>query len=121
LLVENVTLENIRITYPGKGSKIYAHSPVSRLDEIPENTGGYPEFSMFGELPAWGFYVRHANNITFKNVSVKIREKDYRPAFVFDDMDNLRLDKIRVKGDKGKKPFVFHHVRSRKVTNCLSY
>lgn len=41
----------------------------------------YPEFSQFKELPAWGFYIRHAKGITFDNVKF-IAEKpgDYRPG-----------------------------------------
>jgi hypothetical protein len=30
---------------------------------------------MFGELPAWAFYVRHANGISFKNFKVTFKWK----------------------------------------------
>ncbi len=35
-MVENVTLENIHITYPGRGNKGYAYLPVYRLQSVPE-------------------------------------------------------------------------------------
>lgn len=104
--VENVLLENIKITYPGNGLKIYAYSPITRLNEIPENEGDYPEFSMFGELPAWGIYVRHVDDLTMRNVKMKIKQPDYRPAMVFDDVSNLFLDNCKIKGDKKTETIV---------------
>ncbi len=104
--VENVVLENITINYPGGGNKAYAYASLSRLDQIPEKEHDYPEFSMFGELPAWGFYVRHANGIVFRNVTLKIRKKDYRPAFVFDDVQGLTMENWRVVGDEKEKKVV---------------
>ena len=97
--VENVTLENITITYPGRGNNGLAIMPLNRLKDVPENEIGYPEFSMFGELPAWAFYIRHVNGLSMKNISVKAEAKDYRPAFVFDDVNGLRMDKIQITED----------------------
>jgi parallel beta-helix repeat protein len=98
--VENVTLENIQITYPGRGNKAYANMPVSRLEMVPEKISEYPEFSMFGELPAWGLYFRHVDGITLKNVTIKIKDSDYRPAIVCDDVKNMRIEALKVRGDK---------------------
>jgi len=47
---------------------------------------------MFGELPAWGFYVRHVDGLTMKNVRLSVRDDDFRPAYVFDDVKNLTLE-----------------------------
>ncbi|MDE1192088.1 MAG: glycoside hydrolase family 28 protein [Arachidicoccus sp.] len=92
--VKDITLENIDIIYPGRASKAQAYFPLWRLKDFPERTGSYPEFSMFGEMPAWGFYVRHAENIKMKNIVLKLDNEDFRPAFVFDDVSNIELDKI---------------------------
>jgi len=94
--VENVVLENIEIIMPGKGNDGMAILPLYRLQDVPENEIGYPEFSMFGELPAWAFYVRHADGLTFKNVTVKAESKDYRPAFVFDDVVDLKMGNTKI-------------------------
>jgi polygalacturonase len=99
-LIENVTLENIEITYPGRASKGMAYHPLSRLKDVKENINGYPEFSMFGELPSWGFYVRHANGIEMKNIKLILEKEDFRPAFVFDDVKNLTMKAIDVPSDK---------------------
>ncbi len=105
--VENVLLENIKIRYPGRGNKAYAHMPLYRIHEIPELETSYPEFSMFGELPAWGFYVRHVKGIHFKNVELEIEKPDYRPAMVFDDVHQIRLEAIKIKGDPKPDPVFY--------------
>lgn len=107
--VQDIRLENIQISYPGRGNKAFAYSPLSRIEEVPENPEIYPEFSMFGELPAWGFYVRHVENLSMKNIKIKVRKPDYRPAFVFDDVMKLNLESITVKGDKKVSPYFFNN------------
>ena len=107
--VENLTLENIEIIYPGRGNNGLANMPVSRLTEVPEREALYPEFSMFGELPSWGFYVRHVEGLTMKNVKISIASPDYRPAMVFDDVHLLQLKSITVHGDIKPKPIIVHN------------
>lgn len=115
--VENVILENISIHYPGKGNKGMAYSPLSRLDNVPENEADYPEFSMFGELPAWGFYVRHVKGIKFKDVTVRIEDPDYRPAFVFDDVQNVKMESINIEGDSKEDLIILHKTNNVEIDN----
>lgn len=113
--VENVTLENIEINYPGRGSNAMANMPLSRLDDVPEKISAYPEFSMFGELPAWGFYVRHMDGLTMKNITLSIAAPDYRPALVFDDVRNLVIDSMRIDGDSKSKQIILHKTENVKI------
>ncbi|WP_242157807.1 glycoside hydrolase family 28 protein [Aestuariivivens sediminis] len=99
-IVENVVLENIEIAYPGRASREVAYIPTDSLSKVPENIKDYPEFSMFGELPAWGFYVRHARGIEFNNVKVTIENDDYRPAFVFDQAHDITLKNVTIPESK---------------------
>ncbi len=71
-----------------------AYVPLSRLDQVPENEKNYPEFDMLGELPAWGLYVRHAKGFTFKNIKMTLDNHDFRPAFIFDDVDGVTMEQI---------------------------
>jgi parallel beta-helix repeat protein len=98
--IENVILENIEITYPGRASKGMAYLPLSRLKDVSENIKGYPEFTMFGELPSWGFYVRHVNGIEMRNIKLILEKEDFRPAFVFDDVKELLMKDIDLPSDK---------------------
>ncbi|HEY9046424.1 MAG TPA: glycosyl hydrolase family 28 protein [Ohtaekwangia sp.] len=94
--VENILLEDIVISYPGRATKGMAYIPVSRLAQVPEREDEYPEFSMFGELPAWAFYTRHADGIRMKNITVQLDASDYRPAFVFDDAAHVQLQALNI-------------------------
>lgn len=95
--IENVTMQNIEIVTPGGGNPLYAYrgTTPADLDSIPEMRTTYPEFSQFKELPAWGFYIRHAKGITFDNVTFKALKKDYRPAIVSDDVKGLNLQDVK--------------------------
>lgn len=48
--IENVTLENIDISYPGRGTKGMGYIGRYRYSSVPEAVSDYPEFHMFGEL-----------------------------------------------------------------------
>lgn len=77
----NITLCNIRLTAPGGGT---AKDAAAR---VPEKDGKYPEAFMFDRLPlpAYGFYVRHADNVVFDNVKVTTARPDARPWLVVED------------------------------------
>ncbi|MBQ1634013.1 MAG: glycoside hydrolase family 28 protein, partial [Bacteroidaceae bacterium] len=47
----------------------------------------YPEATMWGCLPAKGFFVRHARNVQFHNVQILTEEADVRPDFLCDDVE----------------------------------
>lgn len=93
--IGDITLENIEIKYPGRATKGQAYIPLWRVKDVPEQITKYPEFSMFGELPAYGFYLRHAKNITMRNVKMVLEESDYRPAIVADDVTHLVMDEVQ--------------------------
>ena len=86
--IENVTIENVEIEYPGRATRGMAYMPLWRAGDVPEQVEKYPEFSMFGELPAYGFYLRHVDGIRFKDVTLRLAADDFRPAFVTEDVRN---------------------------------
>ncbi len=101
--IENVVLENIEISYPGRATKGMAYVPLSRLEQVPEQIKKYPEFSMFGELPAWGLYVRHAKGIKIENVKFTLEDTDFRPAYIFHQVESVEMNNIQLPdGKKGQ-------------------
>jgi hypothetical protein len=78
--IEDVLLENIKISYAGHGTAEDANR------EVVEDVARYPEQYFFGPLPAWGAYIRHAKNVTFNNVEMELREADARERIVLDDV-----------------------------------
>lgn len=107
--VENISLNNIKIEYPGGGTKEDAEKILEELEDH------YPESTKWGTLPAYGFYVRHAKNITFNNVELTYKDKDVRPAVVFDDVRNINLYNLRAKADLNSEA-VLKFINSSEVT-----
>ena len=108
-MIEKITLKNIEIHYPGGGNPNYARVGLDELDKVPELAANYPEFSMFRELPAWGFYIRHAMNITFENVRLICDKEDYRTAVVLDDVHGASFNELKVVEPGKKKDAVFSY------------
>jgi polygalacturonase len=101
-----VYLENIHITYPGRATRSMAYLPLSRLGDVPEQITEYPEYSMFGELPSWAFYVRHVQGLTMKNITLRLNADDFRPAFVFDNSKNITLENCTLPENKVSDQYV---------------
>ena len=78
--VEDVWLTNITIHHQGG----ITQADLPKIDEAlqDEKEKEYPEATMWGNLPAKGFYIRHARRINFQNVEVTTAEPDARPEFV---------------------------------------
>ena len=88
--VENVSINNVQISYPGGGTPDMVNKPV------PEKMKDYPENRMFGNtLPAAGFYVRHARNVRFNNVRFDAAKPDARPLFFLDDVVGAELNQCK--------------------------
>ena len=98
----NVTIENVEIHFPGGGDPSFAKVGTYELEKVPEMPTAYPEFSQYKELPAWGFYVRHAKGINFHNVTLTAAEKDYRPAIVLDDVQGASFTAVKATAPKLK-------------------
>ncbi len=92
--VQDVRLKHIEIVFGGGGTRERAYIPLDSLEKVPERPADYPEFSMFGELPAWGFYVRHVDGLSMKKIKLKCVEPDFRPAMVFDDVKRVKLRRV---------------------------
>ena len=83
--VRNVWLSNISIHHLGG---VKADDLQAINDSIAnENEKAYPEATMWGNLPAKGFYLRHTRNVHFDNVTVQTDAPDARPDFVYSDTE----------------------------------
>jgi polygalacturonase len=98
--VEDVTLEDIDITFPGGGTVDEA-----RRNEVPEQESAYPEHTMFGVLPAHAVWVRHAARIVVRDARFGLAAADARPALLADDVDGLSLLRVRT-ATSGGEPLV---------------
>lgn len=83
--VEDVWLSDITIHQQGGVGT--ADLPTIREAVKDEKEKDYPEATMWGVLPAKGFFVRHARNVTFRNVSITTTLPDQRPEYVREDAE----------------------------------
>jgi polygalacturonase len=104
--IEDIHLSNIRIYYRGGGTKEQA------ARDVPENENKYPEPGMFGVAPAYGLFVRHAKDIKISDVEINFIEPDYRPGFIFDDVDGVDMRNVTVQRTEN-----LHAIILKNVTN----
>jgi hypothetical protein len=117
--VRGVTLKNIELVYGGIGDEPLAdHHLLENLTKIPECAEMYPESKMFGVLPAWGLYVRHAEDVIMDHVVMRVSNRDYRSAAVFDDVKRLRISRCNI-ASVGREPgIVLHDVIEATLREC---
>ena len=123
--VEDVTLSDIRIYYRGGLSmEQVAAQPAELVNTFffregippreplatPEREDQYPEPSMFGLIPAYGFFIRHAEGVELNNVEVGYMTEDTRPPFVLDDVRDARFHNVRAEKAEGVPTFMLRNV-----------
>lgn len=102
--IEDVGLSNIRIFYGGGGKRDLADL------QPPERETNYPEPSMFGESPAYGFFVRHAKDVSLRNVEISYLSDEFRPAFVLDDVNGVSFNHVNAQKAGDVPTFVLRNV-----------
>ena len=110
--IEDVTLNNIRIYYRGGGTKEEASL------NPPENEKMYPEPRMFGTIPAYTFFIRHAQGIELNNVQAGYELEDQRPPFLLDDVKDAEFNNVKAQHAAGVPVFVLHSVEDFTVRNA---
>jgi hypothetical protein len=83
--------------------------------EVPERVDAYPEASMFGLLPAYGFYIRHARGITLDNVTLHLVEDDERPTFILEDAHDVGVRGLTVRRPGDEPIFLLREVSDFRV------
>ena len=91
--IEDVKIHDLYFEHRGGGTKEQA----ALVPDEKEKT--YPEPTMFGDIPASGFYVRNVKNIEFSNVQVAWSQPDARPVFSLNNVAGADL--FRVKSPRG--------------------
>lgn len=109
--VENITMEDVTIRFAGGGRRERAFLPPDSLHRVPDLPADYPEFSMFGELPAYGLFIRHARNVTLKNLRIVLGHRDYRAAILTDQVDGFRIEGLTLDGRGESVPIWLNDTR----------
>jgi hypothetical protein len=89
--MENVSLDNIHLTFGGGGTA----EDAARRD-LPEIAG---EYFMMGPMPAYGLYVRGVRGLTVQNIRLQVSVPDLRPAVIFDQVTDATIQNLSVEGN----------------------
>jgi polygalacturonase len=102
--IEDVKLSNIRIYYQGGGTKAQAALVP------PEGEKTYPEPRMFGEIPAYGFFIRHVKGIEMNDVQVSYMNEDLRPAILVESVQGMEIGNLKAQHAAGVPALVLNNV-----------
>ncbi len=106
--IEDVKLANIYIENVGGATAGMAQIVP------PEHEDSYPEPSMFGPMPASGFFLRHIRNLEMSHVEIANTTPDARPAFYLSDVD--RADFFAVTAPRATEgAFALHNVKDLRI------
>ena len=113
--LEDVVISNVRGVQDGGGTQ------EDRSIQPAEKEKDYPEPRMFGTMPSWGLYVRHAVGLTVRDVSLRLEKPDERPCVVLDDVEASRLSDLDVPGlAPGKEAIAFRGVKDVRTRDCTN-
>jgi polygalacturonase len=114
--IEDVQLNNINIQYRQMDS---AYSKIPAI--VPENEKSYPEPAKMGIMPAYGFYIRHAKNISMNNVQVTYLGNEVRPAIILEDVKYISLFQLKAKAADGVKNIQLKNVEGFTILSSKGY
>ena len=80
--LQNLTFRRVNLTFPG-GSSSIPGTPAEMGTQ-------YPECNLWGNLPAWGYFLRHIDNLTFTDCVSAVSPTDARPSRTLVDVTSLR-------------------------------
>lgn len=103
--IENISISNISVINKGglkKGSyrsvndKVDRHDAGGKLffnqywksaDEVVEDAEGYPQPTVWGNLPSYGLFIRHVKELTVNNLRFSSEKSDPRKPVILVDVD----------------------------------
>ena len=107
--VHKITLRNIQI------ESVMNSRPEWAGYVVPEKESAYPEARMFGMLPTWGLYARHARQLQLDRMAFTTKAVEQRPTVLFDDVDGAQINAVASSAISGNMP-ILSLVNSRNIT-----
>jgi len=114
--IEEVLLNNISIHYRPMDSAV---SKIPVL--VPENEKDYPEPARMGIMPAYGFFIRHANGIAMNNVQLYYSGSETRPAIMMEDVKNASLFQIKTQAVPGTGNIILKNIETFSIKNSEGF
>jgi len=110
--IEDIKMDNITLLLKG-GAPAEQAALV-----VPEKEKAYPDPQEFGKIPAYGFFIRHAKNISMTNVEIKLENDDSRPPFILEDVKGAFFNNVKASPGPGNISFILKNVSDFQTINC---
>lgn len=110
--VRDVRLSGIQLHCRGGGTADDARRIVPELEQ------DYPEPMLFGRLPAWGLYVRHAAGLYLRDLALHLLQSDRRPAVQLEDVVGADVSGVCLPSGAAKTDWVVTDSRSLRLRDC---
>ncbi|MBN1695295.1 right-handed parallel beta-helix repeat-containing protein, partial [candidate division WOR-3 bacterium] len=91
--LENIVLENMRMTYKG-GDLSYLGLKEDPAGINLSKIGGYDRAERYGLRPVYGLYCSDIKDLKIRNVSVDIEKEDPRPAMMLSHIEGALLNRF---------------------------
>ncbi|HTI09080.1 MAG TPA: glycosyl hydrolase family 28 protein [Puia sp.] len=104
--LENISFNDVHIQFPGGGT-----AEQAAVRDVPKLAG---EYYQIGIPPAYGLYARNVKGLTLHNVRFSMAEPDYRPAVIFDQVEDAAVNGLSAQGYKGAESLL-RFIESRDV------
>jgi hypothetical protein len=109
-IIENISLDNISITNKGGVKEGEYRTDITKVAEREKE---YPDPTEWGNLPSYGFFIRHVKEISLSNIKLRSSEKDIRTPVLADDVNDLLITNLQAEGVI-EKQVLLNNVRTYK-------
>ena len=130
--VEDVTISHVRVLSNGGDattgdgrSAAFAGGrgpgrPLAGPDPfgVIEAESSYPEPTMFGSLPAYGLYVRHARRVSVDHADFSLMTPDTRPPFLLYDVAGASFEHVTMQAAPDVPAFRLAQVSDFSTEDC---
>jgi len=105
-VMENISFNDVHVEFPGGGT-----AEQAAVRDVPKIAG---EYFQLGVLPAYGLYARNVKGLTLHNIRLTMASTDYRPAVIFDHVEDAAINGLSAQGVKAAES-MFRFIESRDV------
>ncbi|HEY4153987.1 MAG TPA: glycoside hydrolase family 28 protein [Puia sp.] len=99
--LEDIFLNNISMETKGSDSVFDLNRPVEEMETA------YPEGTMFGKLPAFGFFIRHAKGVNVSDISIHSLNRETRPGILVSNTSRFSLSGLDIQPHGQTKALVY--------------
>lgn len=92
VFLENISFDNVHITFPGGGT-----TEQAAVRDVPKVAGEYYEI---GIPPAYGMYARNVQGLSLHNIRFAMASPDQRPALILDNVEDATVNGLSAQGQK---------------------